>query len=276
MKSIQIEYNHKFEDECRRISEVGFKYITISFCNMDDYSDRTFLQAQKEIDEILSRYDLRAVQSHLYYYDLLISSEKQDEDKERQIKRGIELSGKLGIPWCVWHPRAHSSGGYSKELSFKDNFKQVCKYLEYAYKYNTGIALENLMSWPGYHMYGSEYEELAELYDSFNDQKIGICWDFGHANLMDFSQEDALRYLGKRIKCTHIHNNFKNYDLHLLPDSGIIEWEKLMPIVTEIGYNGPLTLETHYHYSDEEMIQEFYLHNFKCLEFLERLKNNEY
>lgn len=172
MKSIQIAYNKKFDNECNLAAEAGFKNIAVNFCYMDDFSDEAFKEAPQKISEILSRYDLNAVQSHLYYYDLLLSSEELIEDKERQIERAIEVCGKIGIPWCVWHPRAHSNGGYSKELSFKDNSEQISRYLEYAHKYNTGIALENLMSWPGYHMYGSEYEGLVELTDSFNDEKM--------------------------------------------------------------------------------------------------------
>ena len=271
MKVVHIVYNKRFDDECKLAADAGFKNIEVNFCYMEDFSDKAFYDSVDDISETLLRYNLKAVQSHLYYYDLLLSSENIIEDKERQIKRAIEVCGRLGIPWCVWHPRAHSDGGYSRELSFKDNREQILRHLECAHRYGTGIALENLMSWPGHHMYGSKYEELVELTDSFNDEKVGICWDFGHANLMDFSQLDALRYIGKRLKCTHVHNNFKNRDLHLSPDNGVIDWVKIMPVLKEIDYKGPLTLETEYCYNDEEMIKEFYSHNYKCLEFLEKL-----
>ena len=277
MKSIQIAYDSNFQKKCKIASEVGFKYVAVNFHNMEDISNSAYDSAPEQIKGILDKYGLTAVQSHLYYYHLLTSAEIIDEDLERRIMREIEVSGKLGIPWCVWHPRAYQTNGYSKELSFEWSKKTVSKYLEQAGRYGTGVALENLFNWYKVTMYCPEYEDLAELTDCFGTENVGVCWDFGHANLMKrlsgLDQAEAIRYLGNRIKCTHIHNNFGDgYDLHLPPDAGNIEWDKVMAALKEIGYSGPLTLETHCRYQDDEiLLKDFAAYNFKCLEFLQRL-----
>ena len=76
--------------------------------------------------------------------------------------------------------------------------------------------------------YTSEYRDLIALADSFQSDKIGVCWDFGHANLMYWDQAKAIREVSSRIKCTHIHNNYKWDDNHQAPDIGNIEWPKVM------------------------------------------------
>ena len=49
--------------------------------------------------------------------------------------------------------------------------------------------------------------DVFNLIKSFNSDSAVCCWDFGHANLMKMDQSYALEYLGKRIVCTHVHNN---------------------------------------------------------------------
>ena len=126
--------------------------------------------------------------------------------------------------------------------------------------------------WP---FYTCDYRDLAALVDSFNDPHISVCWDFGHANLMDFDQCEALRYLGKRITCTHVHNNFKLYDDHASPDTGTIDWYRILPVLSEIGYEGALTLESECRYAEPSLLQSFARHNYVCVEFLEKLMTSQ-
>ena len=48
-----------------------------------------------------------------------------------------------------------------------------------------------------------------------------------------------------------------------------------MAALNEIGYSGPLTLETHCLYDDDLLLQAFAKYNFACLEYLERLQENK-
>ena len=75
----------------------------------------------------------------------------------------------------------------------------------------------------------------------------------------------------KRIKITHVHNNCKRDDEHLPPDQGNVPWNKIMPALSDIGYDGSLTLETHCRHDDVELLASFMRHNYEGLKFLERL-----
>ena len=278
-KAIQIPYNEHFRKKCQFASESGFQYISVNFNDTPDPSDATYDKAPAHINGILKEYGLAVVQTHLYYYYPLSSADAIEEALEHRILREIEVSGKIGAPWCVWHPRYYKSGDwrtdwnageYHEERTFYYNHRTVPRYLEQAARFHTGIAIENLF---GSMMYGG-YETLARLCDSFCAENVGICWDTGHAHLMDLHHADAIRFMGERIKCTHIHNNFKNADLHLPPDAGTIPWDQIMQAFQDIGYEGPLTLETHCLYpQDDQLLRDFARYNYNCLEFLERMKN---
>jgi sugar phosphate isomerase/epimerase len=87
-------------------------------------------------------------------------------------------------------------------------------------------------------------EELIALHDSYNCEHVKLCWDFGHGNTaVPERHPEAIRMLGSRLKCTHIDDNHGGKDEHLLPFLGTVPWEKVMPVLKEIGYTGTLNLE---------------------------------
>ena len=94
-------------------------------------------------------------------------------------------------------------------------------------------------------VYCSTHLELADLIDSFHMDNVGACWDFGHANLMGLDQREALRYLGKRLKATHVADNSGMHDDHIMPFQGTIDWRRILPVLSQIGYEGDLTYEIH-------------------------------
>ncbi len=273
-KSIQIAYDGSFEKKCKFAALAGFKHISVNFNDTIDRSAENWAKAPENIIRIMEDCGLECVQTHLPYYDLRLSAEILDDEMEDAMKNSIEVSGRIGAPWCVYHPRTAINDGYRASAALEINKRVISKYLEWATAANTGIALENLPIFPPIipvmPFYASDYDDLCILHDSFDCKNISICWDTGHANMMDFNQADAIRYVGKRIKCTHIHNNFKRDDYHLTPDNGNIKWDEVMSAFKEIGYDGPLTLETHCLYVDDEMLKAFAKYNFACLEYLER------
>jgi len=90
-----------------------------------------------------------------------------------------------------------------------------------------------------------------------------------------FDQAEAIRYMGSRIKCTHLHNNFGRSDDHATPDQGNVPWARVMPALKKANPECLLTLETHCRYSEPELLVSFARHNLACLDYLERMANME-
>ncbi len=275
-KAIQIGYNDLFETKCKFASDGGFRYISVNFTEVLGKSEYEWEKIIEDIQRILDAEKLQCIQTHPYYYDLKLSSEISKDIYEFAIKQAIIAGGKLGAPWNALHPRSSVSSGFCASKSLEDNRRYFSEYLELAVKHGTGIAAENLPVFhdivPAMPFYSSNYEDLSNLVDSFHDDHMAICWDTGHAHLMHFDQAAAIRTLGKRIQCTHIHNNFKYDDDHLPPDSGSIPWDLVIPALVSTGYDGALTLETHCCYSDLDLLRSFARHNYECLVFLEKFQ----
>jgi len=275
IKAIQIAYNADFALKCKIAAEAGFRHISVNFNDMQDNSDAAFDRAPELILQILEENGLSCVQTHLPYYDLRISVEELDGDFERRILRSIEAGGKIGAPWQVYHPRSAVNAGFRRDVALQKNREVIEGYLACAAKYNSGIALENLPIFsgivPSMPFYSCDYGDLCELNDSFGAENVGICWDTGHANMMHFDQSAAIRYLGSRIKCTHIHNNDSRKDQHYPPDMGNISWKPIMEAFRSVDYQGPFTLETHCLYPEENLLRSFAKHNFAGLVYMEGL-----
>lgn len=277
IKAIQIREKENLELMLEYAHKVGYKNVSISF----DSEDTLLLhdEYKKEIEKILCllyKNDLNCVQTHLPpFYHLLVSSEEVDEKFEDGIKRGIEATAILGAEWTAYHPRTSITAGFSRKVSYEHNRSFLLEYLEQAEKCGVGIAVENMplypFSNPQWRFFGGGYEELCELCDDLKSDRMGICWDFGHAHTASLDQVAALKEVGDRLKITHVHDNYRNGDHHLLPlqgslEWGCIDWAKIMPVMKEINYTGPLTLETLY--PPLTMVESFTKQSYECLTHL--------
>jgi len=204
-----------------------------------------------EIGEIAARCGITFSQSHLPYYDVFNNT---DEEKatlyEKLIHRSIVGTRLLGAKWAVTHPCTDFSSADMSVLKQK-NIDYIMKHIEVAESNNIGIALENDFLMKTKQIYASNVEELCDLVDTFNSPSVGVCYDFGHAELQGDDHRGNLNYIGKkRLKCVHVHDNHGECDEHLMPFYGIIDWENAMAGLHDIEYEGELTYE----------IQEFARH----------------
>jgi len=271
-RAMQLEYNPTFDYRCGCIAKAGFKNIDVDFWQLLGKNEDEWNKSVEDILKIMDKHNLKCVQTHPYFYDLRVPSDEIDEEIEFAIKQGIIAGAKLGADWCVVHPRSAVNAENYKEKSLRDNVRKFSEYLEYAVKFGTGLAAENLLPRGEKEpFYGANYMDLCELVDTINDKHLQICWDTGHANCMSFDQAEAVRYLSKRIKSTHVHNNYKDQDWHLPPNHGNIEWDKVMKAFSDIGYDGALTLEIGCNYYDEDLIESYYRHNYAALDYLVKL-----
>ena len=276
IKAIQIQHDDSMERMFKCAAEAGFRYVSLGFGSTKAFHKDDWKEVAPYIKSRLEENGLICVQTHLPYYDLRISSEILDEEMEEAIKRCIIASAELGAKVCVYHPRSSVAKDYSAKASLADNVKVITEYNKVAKKAGIGIALENLPIFPDIqHMrfYTYDYEDLCELVDAFEDDNISVCWDFGHAHLTRFDHAQGLRYVGKRLSCTHIHNNNRWDDDHNVPSVGSINWKELMPVLTEIGYEGPLTLEVVY--KNDPTLESFTNHCYSCVKYLESLMTEE-
>ena len=85
--------------------------------------------------------------------------------------------------------------------------------------------------------------DLIEMLErNFEDADMGICMDIGHAHLLGDAGE-AVETASEYLVTTHIHDNRRQSDDHLVPFQGSINWAAAIMAFEKIGYDGVLMYE---------------------------------
>lgn len=236
--------------DCIRIlADGGFQVIDINWCEaMNPCSrlrDDNWQAYVEEIAKLGEELDLTYNQSHLPYYDIYRTKDSSKATlMEKLIERTIIANSILKIPWAVTHP--FTCYGESMQVSKERNLAYYSRHLETAASYGVGIALENDFvnpREPEMPIYCSQIEELIDLVDAFACESVGICYDFGHANLMGANPREDLHKIGQRLKAIHIADNRGKEDEHILPFYGTVNWKEAMAGLRDIAYTKALTFE---------------------------------
>ena len=187
-------------------------------------------------------------QTHLPYYDLFRPMDKERKQMmEALIRRSIIASGILGVRWAVTHPGTVYEAGADMAVSHERNLAYFAPHVALARQAGIGIALENDFEYkvpPYQRIFCAEVGELCKLVDAFAEpERVGICYDFGHAHLTGGFHRRNLGRIGKRLKATHVADNHGKADEHLMPFYGTIDWAQAMAGLHDIGFTGEITYE---------------------------------
>jgi sugar phosphate isomerase/epimerase len=83
---------------------------------------------------------------------------------------------------------------------------------------------------------------VAMIEGDLESKSVGICMDFGHAHLMG-DAADAVETAAEHVITTHVHDNRRHDDDHLVPYKGTINWDMVLMTMQKIGYDGTYLLE---------------------------------
>lgn len=236
------------DEAIRRMAAAGFDAVDVNLvliCNrgMNLHTDEWKIEAEK-IAMAAADTGIELAQCHLPFKGKRVHY-KAPEDWEfyhQMFFRAIDVASFLGIPWGVVHPETLRESGLSNEECLKITREKNAEYIEHAMKKGVNIAYENMTlgSTPGFCTY---VDQLIELIDSYQDDRIGACLDTGHANMVYDDQYEPIIKLGHRLHCLHINDNLGKNDLHMPPFQGTVKWESVIKALREINYPGVLSLE---------------------------------
>jgi sugar phosphate isomerase/epimerase len=83
---------------------------------------------------------------------------------------------------------------------------------------------------------------VAMIEGDLDSKSAGICMDFGHAHIMG-DVADAVETAAEHVVTTHVHDNRRRDDDHLVPYKGTINWDMTLMTMQKIGYDGTYLLE---------------------------------
>ena len=234
--------------EYRLLKEVGYNAVDYNglctepgtglFALTDAEFERELLRDRAAIEDA----GLEICQVHgVWPYD--DTKAENWESKFQAMIRSIKGTAILGSKYVVVHPVMpygwEKSPDHEKDV--RENIEYMKKLVPYAEEYGVKIALENM---PNPYVPCGPVEELVKCIDEVNSPYLVACLDVGHSTALGLDAGEAVRMLGDRLHCLHIHDNDGKGDLHWLPYYGVTNWANFTSALKEIGYKGVITLET--------------------------------
>ncbi|MEG0767783.1 MAG: TIM barrel protein, partial [Clostridia bacterium] len=202
-----------YRADLRHYAALGFDCLDAIFCSAADEGSPLLTDRWQEWARAMrteaDQLGIRFVQTHLPFYNFCDPARGIDPRVEAVSRKAIVCTQILGAKWTVAHPATAFAEPMVMAASKTRNIAYFSELLAFAKQYDVGICIENMADFAGQgypRSYCAPVEELCDLVDTLSLQydNVGICWDFGHANLFYRDQRPCLAYLGKRLKVTHV------------------------------------------------------------------------
>ena len=238
----------KFCENIRANAEMakrlGFDALDFSFCVPEYTADgfEKYVECAIGVSEELGiKYEL----CHLPFSGKVALDPSLLPALEASIFNGIKGASMLGVKYAVVHPNTTTVPRveFNEEETYESVISHLSRVVDMAEKHGVNVVVENMRPVPKFtpiHRYCQDPEELCRVADKLG---IGICWDFGHANLSGLRQSKALEYVGSRLKMLHVNDNGGIDDDHLPPLFGTVDWKDAMHGLALAGFDGLFNYE---------------------------------
>ena len=242
-----------------RLVDSNFNYANLNFCDIQDFLD------DKELTNILKNAAIKFNIAHapIHYPFFFNTYYKRDDIDvlESRILKAIDISKEVGVKKIVIHIGTYCDSNYHYDIkkSIEHNIKYLEPFVKRAIENNILIAIENGTQMkkdePLFQNSAPKIDELVQIVEYYNQEYkkevMGICYDFGHANVANADIYSDIKKIGSHLKVTHIHDNYGT-DSHNQPYDGTINWNLVRKALNEIDYDGELTSEVRY--TNEELL----------------------
>ncbi|MBO4815880.1 MAG: sugar phosphate isomerase/epimerase [Clostridia bacterium] len=244
----------------KRIENSRFKYANLSFSEIQELLDKdNYREIFDDLIDFLNNSSIIFNIAHApIHYPFFFNAYYKRDDIDilkNRILKSIDISKQVGVKRIVIHVGTYldENYNYSIEKSIEHNIKYLEPFVKKAVESNILIAIEN-----GTQMekddplfkdtapYIDELIKIVEYYNKkYNKEVLGICFDFGHANVGKLDMYKEILKVGSKLIVTHIHDNYGT-DTHNQPFDGTVNWNEVRRGLIDINYDGELTSEVRY------------------------------
>lgn len=225
-----ICYDISLEERFRLIKQAGFDAVLAWWGDGDENDYAKFSE----------KYSLPICNAHLPWKTIndIWRDNTDGEELTLRLCNLVKKCSELSVPVGVVHVSASQTPPPYCTLGI-ERFRRI---LETAEDYGVDIAFENLRV----------IEYLDYVMSNLSSLRKKYCFDSGHQHYR-YPEIDVLAKYGSLLRAVHLHDNMGDFDAHLLPFDGTINWDLLAEKFALIGYEGEIALEVH---ADKETLNK--------------------
>ena len=244
----------------KRLEDSKFNYANLNFSEIQELLDKDnyediFENLIKFLKDSSIIFNIAHAPIHYpFFFNTYYKRDDIDILKHRILKT-LDISREVGVKRIVIHVGTYLDENYDYDIekSIEHNIKYLEPFVKKAAESNILIALENGTQMqkdaPAFKNTSPYIDELLKIVEYYNKryekEVLGICFDFGHANVGNLDIYNEIKKIDSKLKVTHIHDNYGT-DSHNQPFDGTINWDDVRKALTDINYDGELTSEVRY------------------------------
>lgn len=165
------------------------------------------------------------------------SDNAERQQAVRELEAALQIARRIPFDTLAVHlgtPTSYSQPGDNNRAAAFRSADEICRLAE---PFGVRVAFEVIPNDL------SSADSLVSLIERDLDAAhAGICLDFGHAHLIG-DVADALETAAEHVMATHVHDNRRRQDDHLVPYQGSINWDLALMAMQKIGYDGTYLME---------------------------------
>ena len=239
-----------WREAIKEILAQGFAAVEL-FC---DAPQAHFTQLSAEDRRALKSFSSQCELSlHAPTFELNVASANPDARAEavRQYCQAVRLAAAVGARRVVVHEGHMSYWKLDRRAARQAAVDGLSQVVALAKQEGVTIALENT-NYGKFAMYET-WQEWISIATDLHDPALRLTLDTGHRQIAGCDIAAVIRALGAQIAQIHISDNKGTADDHLLPGSGVVNWQAITRAVGETGCRATWILESGPFSSVEEL-----------------------
>ncbi len=228
-------FGSKHFDLLPQIKEHGFDGVEVSLIRPADFE-------AAEIRGALAKYELSATVCAVLPPELSLITEDPGTRARtvEHLAECIRLTAEAGaslIAGPLYAPVGYLPGRRRTTDEWKravEGYRELGPVLE---RYAVDLCLEPLNRFETFFL--NTTADAVALCEEVNHPQVGILWDTFHANIEEKQAGKSLKAAGAYLKHVHTCENDRG-----IPGSGHVEWDEVFEALSELKYDGWLTIES--------------------------------
>ena len=230
----------------KRIAGGGFRNVEI-WGNIKHLDPRNESEDIHEVQRLCRKLGLCVTSIHApFTLDYSKDQVQRMDDWEDLIRRSMRQAVTLGAGQLVVHPV--TAGADESEAAFREMVRRtedsLIRLADNAGGMGLELAIENMPAHRN-RRYGRDPGELYDFVRRSGRDNLGLCLDTGHVIFNNGDAVSELELHTDRILSIHMNDNIwgMHMDLHLVPGSGSVDWERFLAALSVKTFRGLIVLE---------------------------------